>query len=232
MSLDGYLDDGTPERLVLSNPADLDRVDALRASCDAILVGASTVRRDNPRLLVRDAGRRAARAARGLAPSPVKATVTSAADLDPASAFFTTGDSERLVYCGSGGVARGSRRLGHLATVVDAGRTVRMQWVSTDLHRRGVRRLLVEGGARVLTQFLAGGLVDELHVAVAPFFVGNPRAHRFVGPGRFPSDADHRAELLEARQVGDVVLMRYALSTPSVDDASTADRPRHVRATP
>ena len=53
MSLDGYLDDVSGQRLVLSNAADLDRVDAVRASCDAILVGAGTVRADNPRLVVR-----------------------------------------------------------------------------------------------------------------------------------------------------------------------------------
>ena len=53
MSLDGYLDAATQERLVLSNEADLERVDAVRAECDAILVGAATVRNDNPRLLVR-----------------------------------------------------------------------------------------------------------------------------------------------------------------------------------
>ena len=53
VSLDGYLDDAGPQRLVLSPAADLDRVDAERAGCDAILVGAETVRRDDPRLLVR-----------------------------------------------------------------------------------------------------------------------------------------------------------------------------------
>ena len=53
MSIDGYLGAAAPRRLALSNDADFDRVDALRATCDAILVGAATVRNDNPRLLVR-----------------------------------------------------------------------------------------------------------------------------------------------------------------------------------
>ena len=53
MSLDGYLAGATRRRLLLSNDADFDRVDAVRATCDAILVGATTVRTDNPRLLVR-----------------------------------------------------------------------------------------------------------------------------------------------------------------------------------
>ena len=51
-SLDGYIDDPSPERLTLSSPEDLDRVDEVRAGCDAIMVGAVTLRRDNPRLRV------------------------------------------------------------------------------------------------------------------------------------------------------------------------------------
>ena len=86
---------------MLSNEADLDRVDEVRAECDAILVGAATVRNDNPRLLVRDARLRAAPAARGLGETPTKVTVTEHARLDACSNFFATGDSEKLVYCAS-----------------------------------------------------------------------------------------------------------------------------------
>ena len=77
---------------------------------------------------------------------------------------------------------------------------------------RGIRRLMVEGGGSVHTQFLAERLADELQLVVAPFFVGDSRARRFVADGRFPFHPDHRAELAEVRQIGDVVLMRYALS--------------------
>src|SRR3954471_4140903 len=97
VSLDGYLGDHTP-RLALSNDADFDRVDEVRASCDAIMVGAVTVRTDNPRLLVRSQARRDERPVRGLAPSPMKITVTSRADLDPRSAFFAAGECQKLVY--------------------------------------------------------------------------------------------------------------------------------------
>ena len=81
VSLDGYLGDQTP-RLALSNEADFDRVDEVRASCDAIMVGAVTVRTDNPRLLVRSQARREERMARGLPSSPMKITVTDRVDLD------------------------------------------------------------------------------------------------------------------------------------------------------
>ena len=154
MSIDGYLGSATPLRLTLSNEADFDRVDAVRASCDAILVGAGTVRIDNPRLLVRSQSRRDERAARGLAPSPIKVTVTERVELDACADFFTTGDAEKLVYCASSRVADARSRLGPVATVVDAGRPVEMRRISEDLGTRGVQRLMVEGGGKVHTQFL------------------------------------------------------------------------------
>ena len=213
VSIDGYLDTATGKRLLLSNDADLDRVDAVRAACDAILVGAATVRNDNPRLLVRTQARRDERVARGLRPSPIKVTVTGRAQLDPCANFFATGDTEKLVYCASATVAEARDRLGPVATVVDGGHPVDMQRMSEDLYARGVHRLMVEGGGMVHTQFLTADLADELHLVVAPFFVGDSRARRFVSDGRFPWNPDRRATLAEVRRIGDVVLLRYALST-------------------
>lgn len=213
ISLDGYLDAATQQRLVLSNQADLARVDTVRADSDAILVGAATVRNDNPRLLVRSAALREQRRRRGLAEGPTKVTVTRSACLDPASDFFTTGDCEKLVYCASPSVPLARGRLGRAATVVDAGDPVGLGPMLEDLHDRGVRRLMVEGGGRIHTQFLTADLADELQLVVAPFFVGNPRAHRFVGEGEFPWHPGRRAHLAETRQIGDVVLLHYALSS-------------------
>ena len=213
MSIDGYLGSAAPRRLELSNRADFDRVDAVRASCDAILVGANTVRTDNPRLLVRSKARREERTARGLPPSPIKVTVTERVELDACADFFTTGDSEKLVYCASPSVVDARSRLGSVATVVDGGRQVEMSRLTEDLGARGVRRLMVEGGGKVHTQFLTDNLADELQLVVAPFFVGDSRATRFVSDGRFPWNPRRRATLASVRQIGDVVLLRYALSS-------------------
>lgn len=212
ISLDGYLDSASAGRLRLSNDADFDRVDAERAASDAILVGAGTIRADDPRLLVRSPQRRAERVARGCPPSPVKVTVTSGGRLDPAAAFFRVGDGEKLVYCPSPTADVLRRGLGDLATVVDGGEPVTVRGVAEDLHVRGVQRLMVEGGGSVLTQFLAQDLADELQLVVAPVFVGDSRAQRFVGDGGFPWSDGHRAPLADVRKIGDVALLRYALS--------------------
>jgi 5-amino-6-(5-phosphoribosylamino)uracil reductase len=212
MSLDGYLDDATDDRLVLSNSEDLDRVDAMRAGCDAILVGANTIRRDNPRLMVRAQERRERRAENGLPPLPAKVAIFGHGDVDPQSRFFTDGDTEKIVYCATKTARRNRARLGGRSEVVDGGEPVDLELALADLAARGVRRLLVEGGSTIHTMFLTAGLVDELQLVIAPFFVGDGRAPRFVGDGHFPWHSGHRATMVEVRQMDDVVLLRYALS--------------------
>jgi 5-amino-6-(5-phosphoribosylamino)uracil reductase len=214
MSIDGYLDSTDTTRLRLSNADDFDRVDAERARCDAILVGAATVRNDNPRLLVRSEARRAERVARGLPASPAKVTLTRRGDLPPTAAFFTAGDSDKIVYCPGPAADDVRARLGNVATVVDTGSAGRVDvaCVMEHLSARGIDRVMVEGGGTVLTQFLTADLVDELHLVVAPLFVGDSRAPRLVGDGPFPWNAHRRATLAGVRQIGDVVLLRYALS--------------------
>ena len=194
-------------RLILSGPADLDRVDEVRAGCDAILVGAGTIRRDNPALLVRSPERRARRAAAGLPASPARVTITGRGDLDPAARFFTAGEGTRLVYVPAGQRAAAAARLAATpAEVVAAGDPLSLGALLADLAGRGVRRLMVEGGGTVLAQFLAGGLADELHLVIAPVFVGDPAAPRIAGARR---GTGQRMHLAEVRPVGDVVLLRY-----------------------
>jgi 5-amino-6-(5-phosphoribosylamino)uracil reductase len=139
-------------------------------------------------------------------------TVTERVALDPCAEFFTTGESEKLVYCASPRVVDARSRLGGVATVVDGGEPVQMRRITDDLGERGVQRLMVEGGGKVHTQFLTDNLADELQLVVAPFFVGDGRGPRFVGDGVFPHDADHRMRLAQARCIGDVVLLRYLLN--------------------
>ena len=216
MSVDGCIDDATGDRLILSNEADLDRVDEVRAGSDAILVGAGTIRRDNPALLVRSKFRRNRRIAGGLPPSPARVTLTVSGDLDASARFFTAGEGARLVYVPAGERDRVTGRIGGMAggEVIGAGGApggpedrVGLPAVLADLAARGVRRLMVEGGGSVLAQFLAEGLADELDLVVAPLFVGDPAAPRIAGlPAGNPR---HRMHLAEVRLIGDVVLMRY-----------------------
>jgi riboflavin-specific deaminase-like protein len=225
MSVDGCLDAPGPERLVLSGHADLDRVDAERSEADAIMVGAGTIRRDNPRLVIRSAGRRASRVGRGLPENPARVTLTASGDLDPSARFFdATSGAGPVVYCAAPQARRLQNMLNDIAPVIAVPPPVELGAILADLSRRGVHRLLVEGGARLGREFLANGLVDELALTVAPFFVGAAAAPRFAGPGVYPHDPARPMHLVEVRQLDDVVLLRYLLSGdgPAVRTGSRA----------
>jgi 5-amino-6-(5-phosphoribosylamino)uracil reductase len=209
MSVDGYIDDMRDARLMLSNEDDFDRVDEVRAGVDAILVGANTIRRDNPRLLIRSVERQQERVRRRVAAHPMKVTLTGRGDLNVAARFFSAGDSAKLVYTCDPAVAVLREAFGSVATVVGAGTPIDLRVVLNDLGERKVERLMVEGGATIHTQFLTAGLVDEIHLVIAPFFVGDAAAPRFVHPGQFRQNREHPMTLAATRQIGNVVLLRY-----------------------
>ncbi|WP_324194008.1 RibD family protein [Nocardia blacklockiae] len=178
VSVDGYIDDTIPERLHLSNARDFDRVDQVRAESDAILIGAETLRRDNPRLIIKSEARRAARIAAGKPGHLLKVVVTASGDLDPAAKFWHHGVEEQrpIVYTTDGGAEKLRDRLGELATVVSLGKEVDFGALLDDLGNRGIRQLMIEGGTSIHTAVLSAGLADELHVAVAPLLIGETDA--------------------------------------------------------
>jgi 5-amino-6-(5-phosphoribosylamino)uracil reductase len=194
-------------------------VDELRASCDAIVVGANTIRRDDPRLLVRDPGLRARRLAAGRTEHPVRVTLTGRGDLDPAARFFAPvpGAVRPLVYCARAAVPAASARLGDRADVIDAGDPASVRFMLADLVEKGCPRVLVEGGAMLLREVLAEDLADELQLAVAPFFVGEEAAPRFGLPGPYPAGPADPMTLAEVRRLGGVVALRYLLGPGGAD---------------
>jgi riboflavin biosynthesis pyrimidine reductase/pyrimidine deaminase RibD-like protein len=248
MSADGRIDDTGPVRLLLSGPDDLDRVDEVRASADAIVVGANTVRRDDPWLLIRSPRWQAARLAAGRPAHPVRVTVTASGQLDPSAHFFTgpggpanlTGPGgsagpagpagpaaasfpadlaggQRLVYCASLAAPATAARLADRADVIDAGDPLSVRFMLADLAERGLARVLLEGGSVLFREFLTAGLADELHLAVAPFFVGEAAAPPFALPGSYPADSGHPMTLAGVQRLGGVVAMRYLLGPGGTD---------------
>lgn len=147
---DGYLDDNSATRLVLSSEEDWAEVHRLRAQCDAILVGAETVRRDNPSL-------------KGVA---TRVTVTRSGRLDPAARFFTVGEARRIVFA-----PHPLPQLADVAEVICLEEPITAAAMVVELERRGIGHLLVEGGAEVLGMFLDEGLADTVRRAVRPDLV-------------------------------------------------------------
>jgi diaminohydroxyphosphoribosylaminopyrimidine deaminase/5-amino-6-(5-phosphoribosylamino)uracil reductase len=139
MTMDGYL--VVPGRRWVTGELARAEVQRLRAGCDAILVGAETLRKDNPKLTVRKdrAGEQ-----------PWRVVVTRSGKLPKGANLFRDRYQDRtLVYR-------------------------RKKWpeVLKDLHRRGVSRLLVEGGAEVAESLVKAGKVNEVVIYLAPILVG------------------------------------------------------------
>ncbi len=196
MSIDGYIADTSPERLRLSSAEDFADMHRARAEHDAILVGAETVRRDNPALLLEDA-----------AAQPARVTVTRSGVLALDSRFFSSG-ARTIVLAPAGtaralgGVLAGKAEVAVLESDEPAA-------IVRALQGLGIGSLFVEGGTRVLTAFLAAGLFHELRLALAPFFVGVAAAPRIVGPAAFVHNKNHRLELIDTRAYGDTAVQRF-----------------------
>ncbi|MGW3228690.1 RibD family protein [Kitasatospora sp. NPDC001095] len=211
-SVDGHIDDTSPQRLLLSNEADFDRVDQVRAESDAILIGGNTLRSDNPRLLVNSEKRRADRIASGKPGYPLKVTISASGDLSRDLKFWHFGD-KKVVYTTDAAAPKLREELDDLADIVSTGEIVDFGALLDDLASRGVERLMVEGGGQIHTQFLSQGLADEIHLAIAPLLVGDAAAPRFLHPADYPGGSSRRMRLLGSEQVGDVVVLRYAPKT-------------------
>ena len=139
MTMDGYL--AVPGKKWVTGEQARAEVQRLRAGCDAILVGAETVRKDNPRLTVRT---------KKVEVQPWRVVVTRSGKLPKGANLFRDRYKDRtLVY-----------------------RKKKWSDVLKDLHRRGVSRLLVEGGAEVAGGLIKAGKVNEVVIYLAPILVG------------------------------------------------------------
>jgi 5-amino-6-(5-phosphoribosylamino)uracil reductase len=203
VSIDGYIADTSADRLRLSSAEDFADMYRARAEHDAILIGAETVRRDNPSLLLEDSS-----------PQPVRVTITRSGALAPGLRFFA-GEARSIVLAPAEivrvleGTLTGKADIAVLESNEPAA-------IVRTLRGLGITSLFIEGGTSVLTAFLSAGLFHELRLAVAPFFVGDAAAPRIVGPGAFFHDKNRRLELIDTRAYGDTAVQRFR--NPSIGE--------------
>ncbi len=173
ISLDGKLAFAGGRPAPLSGPEDLVRVQRLRAESDAILVGLGTVLADDPSLRVHWE-----LLGETPGPSPLRICLDARGQI-PERARLLDGSQATLIVTTAGC----SRRFPPPVQSFGAGEgdQVDLGRLLQELHRRGHRRLLVEGGSRVIGSFLRAGLVDRLTVYIAPVVLGGSSAPSFMG---------------------------------------------------
>ena len=216
ISLDGYLNDCSDKRLILSNEEDLLCRDKVRSQCDAIMVGAGTLRTDNPSLVVHCNKNRELRINKGLAPNPIRVTLTRSGNLRADYSFFQQ-SGKKIVYCAPEAVSHLQKVLPEMNGDIKAYPNPALipEFILDDFTQRGVRKLLIEGGSKLNTLFLTReDLVDEVQLSIAPFFVGDAAAPKFVNSGHFPYKKDKPLHLVSVDKVGTMTFARYVRHIP------------------
>ena len=159
-SLDGFIATSKGESYWISGPEDIAHTHRLRALCDAVVVGAGTVRADDPQLTVRHVA----------GPNPVRVVIDPRRTLPAEARAFAADGVHRIVItrqkCRSinGGI--------EAIALPDTDGRIEPAAILDALHERGLRRILVEGGAQTVSTFLSAGCLDRLHLTVAPMILG------------------------------------------------------------
>jgi riboflavin-specific deaminase-like protein len=188
----------------LGGEADLQRLLDLRTRADAVLIGTGTLRAEGYDRLVRREERRARRREQGLAEDPLAVVLSRSFDVPWDVGLFQAPDQPVLVYTGPGA--------GEPPEVPAPVELVRLEVpglteMLADLHARGVRALLSEGGPTLNGALFAAGVVDELFLTITPLITGDGDEQNIVEGGRLPVDVE--LELLEVERAGSELFLRY-----------------------
>ncbi len=175
-SADGYIDDMTPQRLVLSTPEDWAVVYELRAEADAIVIGAETLRRDNPTLRLKRPELIEWRLSRGLPKEPARVVICGEGAISPNLRIFHEGEGRVIIFSNI-------ERPELTGAEVIVSQHIDAAYVVTTLEKMGLVEIYVEGGAKILNMFMEQGVVDRLRVARnRKIVVDDSTAPRFTPP--------------------------------------------------
>lgn len=182
----------------------------LRETCDAVLVGAGTVRVEDYGPPRRHEGTVERRRARGLADLPRIVVISASLALDPSARLFEDAERRPVVLTVADAPQARRQALSEVADLVSVGTgLVDLRAAMRVLAERGWSRVLCEGGPHLNAGLFTLGLVDELFLTVTPTIAGRTD-HRIVeGPIGAPRDA----ELVELRHHESELLLRYRFPT-------------------
>lgn len=210
-SADGKLSSKRREQIAISGPDDFDRVDALRAESDAVMVGVGTVLADDPHLTLDDPERQVARRERDATAHPARVVADSRART-PTDARILDDEATTYVFVSE---AAPTERIEELAAagarLVTAGdERVDVSSALASLEQEGVEQLMVEGGGELLFSLFAADLVDELRLFVGSKLIGGRDAPTLADGEGFVSEFPE-LQLEDVERVDDGVLLRYAV---------------------
>ncbi|MDF0591010.1 2,5-diamino-6-(ribosylamino)-4(3H)-pyrimidinone 5'-phosphate reductase [Candidatus Methanocrinis natronophilus] len=206
MSADGKISSFQREQVRISGPEDMGRVRGLRAGSDAVMVGVGTVLADDPGLRIKSSDHRKMRKDEGLSEEPLRVVVDSLARTPLGSEVL--GKGSILAVSKAAPEERLDLLRDKCEIAVCGDIRVDLPLLLSILHNKGVRRLMVEGGATLNWSLIEAGLVDEISVYVGAMIIGGEGAPTLVdGPG-FSTDYP-KLSLISADRLDDGVLLRW-----------------------
>jgi riboflavin biosynthesis pyrimidine reductase len=192
----------------LSSPADQLVLRTLRMQCDALMVGAGTLRHERYGPLRLSERRRRWRREHGLAEHPTLVVVSGRGLLTRSNPALALAPVRPTVITRGAAAVDRRKAIASVADVITAGREeVDLAEALALLHGRGLRQILCEGGAQLLGTLIAGNLVDELCLSVAPLLTGGGPAGRIA---RGPRSPVREMRLRHALLADGYLLLRYA----------------------
>jgi 2,5-diamino-6-(ribosylamino)-4(3H)-pyrimidinone 5'-phosphate reductase len=211
MSADGKISTKKRKQVKISGKTDFDRVDALRASSDAVMVGIGTVLADDPSLTVKSEERRKRRAAEGKDENPARIVVDSKARIPITADVFKKGVGKRIVVVSKAAPADKVEALKEKADVLVAGvEEVDLPEMARELKKRGINRLMVEGGATLNWAMTRAGLVDEISVFVGNLIIGGKTAPTFMdGEGISERSEAIELDLVKCERMDEGVVLTW-----------------------
>jgi riboflavin-specific deaminase-like protein len=209
VSVDGRINSRTRERFALGSEHDRRLMDVLRQRADAVIIGAGTVRHDGHPMLLRYPDLVAKRKKRGASPHPVNVVLSGSLDL-PVRRFFAGDDTRRIIFTTRRASAARLRRFERVAEVIVLpGKEPAPERVITELRKRGLKQLILEGGGEVHFPFAKAGLVDEWYITITPRLIGGRNAPSFLDGEGFLKRDHIELKLVTSRRVGDELFLRY-----------------------
>ncbi|MCX6682029.1 MAG: 2,5-diamino-6-(ribosylamino)-4(3H)-pyrimidinone 5'-phosphate reductase [Methanoregula sp.] len=211
ISADGKLSTRERRQVKISGSEDFERVDRLKAGCDAVMVGIGTVLADDPALTVKSDELKRERLAQGRDEHPLRVVVDSTARIPLTSSILTRRGGKRVVAVSQRADLATVASLKKMAMVIVAGeQEVDLAALIDELGALGVRQLMVEGGGTLIAGLFAAGLVDELYTFVGNIVIGGKDAPTLADGAGFVTESEFgRLALSEAVRIGEGILLHW-----------------------
>jgi 2,5-diamino-6-(ribosylamino)-4(3H)-pyrimidinone 5'-phosphate reductase len=216
MSADGKISSRQRRQIRISGAQDFSRVDRLKAESDAVMVGIGTILADDPSLTVKSEECRTYRKAHGLDVNPVRIVVDSSARIPHDAAVLNKGEGKRVIAVSRRADATKISVLKKKSTIIVAGDDeVDLSALMHELSSMGIQRIMVEGGGTLIAGLFDAGLVNEIYTFIGNIIIGGKDAPTLTdGDGFIQESSFPRLSLLEARRIGEGILLHWKVKDP------------------